>query len=188
MARVSLTQGQLKTDEGQQLLELLMKITHDGVVDYEEVETLSEWLDDHIDSDIPAIGYLRDIIESIWRDNDIDMQDRWDLLLAIERVLPPDQRALAKVRRRDTPEPATQRQIDFLGSLGADFDSELTKRDAMELIDEHKERIASEKEQERSDQKPKKKSKKDEEGLGCGGWITLIILVLIGVGYCNKGT
>jgi len=189
MARVSLTQKQLKTEEGKELLDLLMRITRDGVVEIDEIEELRDWLEENEHADLPAAAYLREVIATIWDDNEVDFQDQWDMLLAIEKVVPPEERSLVKMRRRETPEPATQRQKDFLQALGVKFTRDLSKFDAMELIDDHKESERAQREwdrQVRGGESSRKRKKKDES-LGCSGWAALIVLALVAISYCRGG-
>lgn len=182
MARVSLTKKQLKTVEGAELLALLMRLTQDGCIDATEVFQLRGWIDSHEGSSIEAVAYLREVLNIIQADTVADMQDRWDLILAIEKVVPPEERALVKMRRRGQPEPATERQTEFLRCLGVSHGSELSKWDACELIDQHKNReIAA-----RSERPAPAGKKGKEEEMGCAGWIFLGVVAIACFAYCKS--
>lgn len=161
MARVTLTKKQLATQAGESLLTLLMSITHDGELSLGEIDSLRQWLSDNAEGTIiPAVAWLRELVTAVLADGHVTTEERAELLLAFERVLPLEERLVAKMKRRTAvgmavdpdvdgaPErtsarrprheqPATERQIDYLRFLGAEFDeSRITKVEASALIDE----------------------------------------------------
>lgn len=161
MARVTLTKKQIATQAGESLLALLVSITHDGELSLGELDSLRHWLGDNAEgASIPAVAWLRELVTAVLADGHVTPEERAELLLAFERVLPLEERLVAKMKRRtaagmavapdagDGPErastrkprheqPATERQIDYLRFLGAEFDESLiTKVEASALIDE----------------------------------------------------
>ena len=156
MARVTLSKKELATSSGGELLKLLQEITHDGELSLDEINRMKVWLDQHSETTtVPAVAWLREILKAMLADGRITPAERQELLLAIERVLPQDERILAKVRRKaaaelsqggeeeEEPEdevddtPATPRQIEYLRSLRVSFDErKLTKDLASSLITE----------------------------------------------------
>lgn len=80
------------------------------------------------------MGFLRDIVVRIIDDCSIDHEERLDLAVAIERVLPKEQRLYAKEKRREAetlrPPPATQAQMKYLQSLGGSVHDGMTKAEA----------------------------------------------------------
>jgi hypothetical protein len=71
--RVYLTNPELKTNVGKQLLELTMRIAVDGILEPDEIEKLHNWLRSNKDNNqIAAIGYLHDIMSRITADGVIE--------------------------------------------------------------------------------------------------------------------
>jgi hypothetical protein len=83
-----------------ELLNLCQSLTSDGRINNEEIRQLQQWLQDTGDSEVPAVAFLRDIVELVCKDGAITDEQRKQLYCAIEAVLPPDFRKFAKQRRR----------------------------------------------------------------------------------------
>ena len=99
--RVTLTKNQAASQTGTALLTLLVEITSDGELSLGEVEKLRSWLDNNqAAADIAAVAWLRELIQDILADGKITPEERVDLILAIERVLPKEQRLIATERRQ----------------------------------------------------------------------------------------
>jgi hypothetical protein len=79
-------------------------VTTDGSLSDEEVSSLRAWLDEHRNEDLPAISHLTKVVETIVADGYVTAEERRDLYLALESVLPPDVRATAKRARRSAEE------------------------------------------------------------------------------------
>ena len=176
MPRFSLTKKQLSTGQGASLLSLLMEITSDGHLTESEVTRVQDWIEEN-GTDLPAASYLTEVIETVLRDGRISLADRWDLLLAIEAVVPTEERVLVKMRRRDTPEPATPRQLEYLRILHVDHTDDMTKEQAAELIDAHKDRHS------------RKRKPEAIDATGCGQLIALGIFAFLAYwafSYCTK--
>ena len=151
--RVTLGKKQLATEAGQALLDLLTEITRDGELSLDEVKRLRAWLEHYRSAgeEVPAIAWLHELVAAVVADGRVTAEERTDLLLAFERILPAEERVLAKTRRKDASQhqepptaprtaprepPATKRQLDYLRALNATFDPAITKADASELIDQ----------------------------------------------------
>jgi len=81
----------------------------------------------------------------VCEDQKITSEELVEIQLGIERVLPPSTRAEIKRSRLallppPLPEPATERQLEFIRILGGTPPSGLSKWDASELIDQLKQR------------------------------------------------
>lgn len=133
--RVTLTKTQAQSEVGDSLLALLQDITADGEISLGEVDALRDWLKEYADyrSEIHAVAWLRDLVEAVLEDGVVTKEERVELLLGIERVMPKEQRELAQDNRlsaearsqvvaeeEDEPSepPATKRQIDYIAVLG----------------------------------------------------------------------
>lgn len=87
--RVFLTNPELETEAGKQLLELTLRIAADGKLELPEIKELWKWLRANKENQtITAIGYLHDIMTRITADRVIDRDELLELHLAIERVIP----------------------------------------------------------------------------------------------------
>lgn len=138
--RVTMTAAQRATTAGSDLLELLVDIVADGELTDAEIERLGYWLADNEDAtDVPAVVFLRDLVARIVDDAVIDHEERLDLAVAIERVLPKELRLLAKERRADAelvnPPLATAAQVRYLISLGGIASATMTKEQASDELD-----------------------------------------------------
>lgn len=99
--RVYLTQPEINTTAGTELLELCLRITADGKLDLAEIKELRSWLSTHKgQTGITAIPYLRDIIKRITADGVIDRNELRELHLAVERVIPASHRTPAEQARK----------------------------------------------------------------------------------------
>lgn len=98
--RISLTKTQRQSAIGAELLSLCQVITADGSLSDDEVASLREWLREHGNEDLPAISHLTKVIETVLADGRVTQEERRDLYIALESVLPPDVRSVAKRARR----------------------------------------------------------------------------------------
>jgi hypothetical protein len=99
--RVSLTKAQLRTELGAELLSLCQSTTADGRLATEEIEGLREWLTEAGAADLPAVSYLKEIVERILADGHITPEEYKELHKAVETVLPAELRKQASAARRD---------------------------------------------------------------------------------------
>lgn len=98
--RVSLTKTQLESEIGAELLSLCQAVTADGSLSKEEVSSLREWLQEHKGEDLPAISHLIPVVERIVADGQVTPDERRELFITVETVLPADVRDIAKNARR----------------------------------------------------------------------------------------
>jgi hypothetical protein len=150
--RITLTAKQLETEGGKALLDYLWWIADDGYVSDEEILHMREWLAQaSYLRDITGIHYLRELVETVLEDNIIDEGERAEIHRAILRVLPKNYRDVGKqqkdntdaiirarndLERRRTGDLATERQIDYLTSLGGQAYEGMTKKAASAAITE----------------------------------------------------
>jgi hypothetical protein len=138
--RLSLTKGQLASPIGQELLNLLSDIGKDGVLEYEELERLSGFLNCNKNCEIPGISFLFNLMIEVCEDQKITSEELVEIQLGIERVLPPATRTAIKRSRLALippllPEAASERQLEYIRILGGVAPPGLSKWDASELID-----------------------------------------------------
>jgi hypothetical protein len=99
--RLSLTRADIQTTAGLELLRVLQSIADDGRLIEEEVKGLQSWLATNAASDLPSHEYLTTVINEVLRDG-IVTDDEFKLLHdAVLRVLPPELRSIADLRRRE---------------------------------------------------------------------------------------
>jgi hypothetical protein len=97
--KVALTAQDSTTQVGNLLLGVLEKISHDGRLTDNEIQSLGTWLQKAAAvSELPGIHFLREEVESILSDGEIVDGERNLLVKAILRVLPADRREEVKAR------------------------------------------------------------------------------------------
>jgi len=125
--RLSLTKRQLEEECGMQMLNLLSRITADGVLSDDEIKELADWLLQHQGHDLPAIAYLIDVVHGILADGRISDSERVDLFFAIEKVLPPTERRTAREARVHADATSTE----SLPKIGRDDLKKMTTTDKL---------------------------------------------------------
>lgn len=146
---VALTRAQCASPTGQELINLLTEIVHegfdaDGLVTDDGVRRLNAWLDGKADTDIPAIKFLLQISDRILRTGKVTAAPAREMQRAIERVLPLNVRDGIQENRHgvwlhsySSPEvPATKKQLQFIRDLGENPTVGVTKMAASSLIEE----------------------------------------------------
>jgi len=108
MRRLSLTKLQRQSAAGAELLSLCQTVTEDGSLSDEEVTALREWLDRNAAADLPARAFLGETVERIIADGKVTAEERDELYLAVEAVLPADIRGSVRAKRRTREEAAEQ--------------------------------------------------------------------------------
>jgi hypothetical protein len=98
---VTLSKADRGTPAGRELIALLTELSADGQVTPAEMGRLRSWLEVDRSVDFPACAFLYGVVESIKYDGEITEEELDGLALAIERVLPPDVRAAATLRRKE---------------------------------------------------------------------------------------
>jgi hypothetical protein len=102
--RVTLSKAHSETPAGRELIGLLTELSADGNVTREEMERLRAWLEVDRGVDFPALGFLYEVVEQISEDGDVTEEELDRLALAIERVLPKENRIAAVQKRKETRE------------------------------------------------------------------------------------
>ena len=108
--RVYLTGTELKTKSGIELLEICQQITADGDLQLEEIIKLRKWLRHNSESGLPGAKYLHNIMERIAADKHITTDEKQELHLAIESVIPKRLRHATTVARKKVRDQKKERQ------------------------------------------------------------------------------
>lgn len=100
--RRSLTASQLRDNpDAIELLAILQGIASDGRVRAEEIHDLQKWLDAQRASELPAIAYLRECVETVLEDGHVSDAERRFVQDAVEKVMPKEHRDVAALLRRE---------------------------------------------------------------------------------------
>lgn len=121
--RITFTKGQLAADSGGLLYKLCLKVAEDGEISESEVHELKALIEESFDSDIPAFQFLKDLIEDILADGEVDDYERRELMKAVERVVPKSDRDIIQAKRKAIDERVKQERIDAASDSMA-FDGE----------------------------------------------------------------
>jgi hypothetical protein len=97
---ISLTRRQVQSAPGADLLDLLDSGAAAGWLSDDHLASLRAWLLSNRGAGIPAIPFLTKAIDECLVDRRITAAGRHALRLAVESVMPPQERELAKIRRR----------------------------------------------------------------------------------------
>jgi len=96
----TLSQAQLATALGAELLSLCQSVTADGRLAPEELQGLQQWVNDADAAALPAVQYLRTSIERVLADGRITQQEYREVYRAVEAILPFEARKQALVARQ----------------------------------------------------------------------------------------
>lgn len=97
---LSLTKKQVQSGPGAELLRVLSEGAEADWVSDDQIRNLDQWLHTNSNSTLPAVAFLAKLTKEVLSNGQVTGDGRHALRLAIERILPPDQRDLAKFRRR----------------------------------------------------------------------------------------
>jgi len=97
--RVSLTKLQRESAAGIELISLLQSAAADGRLSNEEIGDLRQWVESYSDAQLPARGFLSELIERILADGVVTADEQKELFKAVEKVLPVDLREDVRGRR-----------------------------------------------------------------------------------------
>jgi hypothetical protein len=100
VARLSLSKRQVDAGPGAELLALCQTVTEDGSLSEAEVGQMRDWLAENRTGNLPAIGFLTSVVETVLRDGKVTKAEREELYRALEKVLPVGIREAAASRRR----------------------------------------------------------------------------------------
>ena len=145
--RVALTTAQCASPIGQELINLLSEIVHDGfdtdgLVTEDGVQRLNAWLDGKADTDIPAIKFLLQISDRILRTGKVTTAKAFEMQRAIERVLPMNIRDGFQENRHGVwlhsslKPKATEAQLEYIRGLGGTPPLGLNSSEASLLIEQ----------------------------------------------------
>lgn len=98
--RVTLTSREAAEGFGRALCEIANNLLADGKLDAAEATALGLWLDACGDVDLPALNYIRDEMRRYTVDGTLLPWELGRLQLALERILPAPDRAIAKAARK----------------------------------------------------------------------------------------
>lgn len=97
----SLSRAEQSSALGAALVRLCRSATADGRFSPEELAALRQWLADADSASMPAARYLRSIVEKVLADGRITPAEYKDVYLAVESILPIDERLQATAARQE---------------------------------------------------------------------------------------
>lgn len=135
--RVTLTRTQLKMPEIEEFVVLLVRIASDGVLEYDELRKLTDWLNAHVHLEVPAVKFMVDLMLRVCADGKITDEEMFEIQLAIERVLPKEYRTQITEARKTAyySQPASQNQLDAIAAMTHERPVGLSRREASEMLD-----------------------------------------------------
>ena len=98
--RTSITKLQRQTAVAADLIALCQTVTADGHLEDQEIAALRQWLEENRHSDLPAVAFLVETVGQILEDGKVTPEERRELYLAIEAILPSDIRESVRGVRR----------------------------------------------------------------------------------------
>lgn len=98
--RISITKREAQSSAGVELLALCQTVTEDGVLSNNEIAMLRSWINANWSVDLPSAQFLKSILQRILEDGRVTHEERQELQKALETVLPPEFRTVAKERRK----------------------------------------------------------------------------------------
>ena len=84
----TITEAQLNTAAGAELLAVCENLLKDDIISPDEVWDLGMWLETHPDSGLPAVDFLTEIVERVIADGKVTREECATVLDAIGSVLP----------------------------------------------------------------------------------------------------
>jgi hypothetical protein len=114
----SLSRPELATALGTALLGLCQSATADGRLSPDELEALKQWLVDAESARMPAVRYLRTVIDKVLADGKITPEECRQVYRAVESILPVEARlrALAARQQVEAAEAAAARPARVAGN------------------------------------------------------------------------
>src|SRR5689334_13482345 len=74
--RKSITKLQRQNGTAAELIALCQTVTEDGHLEDQEIDALRKWLDENRDTDLPAVAFLAETVESILADGKVTPAER----------------------------------------------------------------------------------------------------------------
>jgi hypothetical protein len=136
--RVTLTRAQLKEhSELEDLVVLLVRIAADGVLEHSELQLLTDWLNNHVHMDVPAVKFLVEVILRVCADGQITPEEIYEIQLAIERVLPKEYRTNISAARQAVyySQPASESQLATIQRFTGQCPAGSSRGQASEMLD-----------------------------------------------------
>jgi hypothetical protein len=133
--RVSLSNMQLQTPAGAELLALCESIKADGQLSKDDIVRLAQWLRTHRECDLPAVAFLTEVVERIVADKVVSSDEMAELHIAIEKVLPGDARKSATGSRKAIENAVKQKKKEMDDAVW-----EAAKQDSKDRREEESER------------------------------------------------
>ena len=134
--RVTFTREQMNLPEVQEFVNLLIKIAADGVLEYDELQMLTDWLNAHADSEIRGIQFMIELMLHVCAAGKMTQAENFEIQLGIERVLPKQFREQIAHKRKLAyyGDHATENQLDVLEQATKSRPVGLTRGQASEAI------------------------------------------------------
>lgn len=135
--RVTLTRAQLKMPEIEEFVVLLVGIASHGVLEYEGLQKLTEWLNSHVHLEVPAVRFMVDLMLRVCAGGKITDEEMFEIQLGIERVLPKEYRTQITEARKAAyySQPASDNQLDAIAAMTHERPASLSRREASEMLD-----------------------------------------------------
>jgi hypothetical protein len=136
--RVTLTRAQLKLPEIEEFVVLLVNIASDGVLEYEELQQLTDWLNAHVHLEVQAVKFMVDLMVRVCADGKITPEEIVEIQFGIERVLPKEYRTRITEARESAyyNQPASENQLAAIHALTHQRPAGLSRREASEMLDQ----------------------------------------------------
>jgi len=140
--RIALSPKQCASPLGKELVDLLLDVVKDGIVPYEEMRRLNDWLAKNSESEISAIKFLLQISDRILRTGKLTTARAVEMHSAIVRVLPTDMLGQVEEARKEAwvhsplKRKATDRQLKYIRVLGGTAPLGINISEASLLINE----------------------------------------------------
>lgn len=123
--------------EIEEFVVLLVNIASDGVLGYEELQKLTDWLNSHVHLDVPAVRFMVNLMLRVCADGKITDEETFEIQLGIERVLPKEFRSRITEARKTAyyDQPASANQLDAIEGITHQRPVGLSRREASEMLD-----------------------------------------------------
>ncbi len=132
--RITLTKTQIESGAGRRLVQLISTLADDRVLQSSELEEFRKSLNAPDFQELAATHWLKENLDEILADGYVTRDEYYSITSAILRVLPPAIRSDWEARMRSGDRPATDRQVDYIRSLGGKVTDGMTVKEASNVI------------------------------------------------------
>ena len=132
--RITLTKTQIETGAGRRLVQLISALADDRVLKAAELEQFRKSLDAPEFQEFSATLWLKENLDEVLADGYVTRDEYYSVMSAMLRVLPPTIRSDWEARMRGGDRPATDRQVDYIRSLGGNVTEGMTVKEASNVI------------------------------------------------------